>query len=73
MILDIVNIMKKAIFLGELSNYKHKTNVDKVFVFETKIENSKSWIIARQYNNGHVILHSISDSENILNGLIKKT
>lgn len=45
----------------------------KVHLFEIKIEGENSWIIVRELLDGTVNLHSISDSEDILKILMKKT
>lgn len=69
MLLDIASVIKDAEYLGEGSD-KHDPTI-KAHLFETEINNEKSWIIIRESFDGKVRLHSISDSDNILK-LIKK-
>lgn len=69
MLLDIASVIKNAEYLGEGSD-KHDPTI-KAHLFETEINNEKSWIIVRESFDGKVRLHSISDSDNILK-LIKK-
>ena len=45
----------------------------KAHLFEIKIEGDKSWIVVRELADGTINLHSISDSENILNIINEKT
>lgn len=39
--------------------------VFKAHLFEIEIDGDSSWIIVREFKNGNVILHSISDSPSI--------
>ena len=43
-----------------------------VHLFETKVENEKSWILVKEQADGSTSLYSISDSINILRLLEKK-
>ena len=65
MLLTIKEVLQKAKYLGYGPD-KHDVNV-KAHLFEIDLEGEKSWIIAREYLNGEINLHSISDSEKILN------
>lgn len=70
MLLNIGNVIEKAKYLGYGAD-KHDPMI-KAHLFETKISGDKSWIIVREFPNGNTVIHSISDSDGILN-LLKKT
>lgn len=70
MLLDIASVIKEAEYLGEGPD-KHDPTI-KAHLFETEINNEKSWIIVRESFDGVVRLHSISDSDNILKYIKKK-
>lgn len=69
-LLNIAQIMEQSSYLGQGQDIHDKDVI--AHIFETKIANSKSWIVVREYLNGEINLHSISDSENILKVLDKK-
>lgn len=64
MLLNIGEVLQKAKYLGHGID-KHDAETV-AHLFETKVGKEKSWIIVREYANGEVNLHSISDSDNIL-------
>lgn len=64
-LLHIRKLLHNAEYLGHGTD-KHDPDVI-VHVFETEIGKEKSWIIVREFDNGEVNLHSISDSGKILN------
>ena len=70
MILDIGNVIKQSTYLGWKAN---KSNPElRVFIFETKVEGDKAWIIVKEYERGgDVFLHSISDNESVPMGVRK--
>lgn len=70
-LLDIRSILAKSRYMG-YGKDKHDPTA-KVHLFEIKIEGENSWIIVRELLDGTVNLHSISDSEDILKILMKKT
>lgn len=67
MIIDIENVLKHAKYLGFAIDKHDKTW--KAHLFETIVNGIKSWIIVRESPRGELKLHSISDSENILDAL----
>ena len=71
MLLDIENVLAKSQYLGALDYHKNE-DVTVSHIFETEIKGDKSWIIAREYKWGEVVLHSISDSPKIKELLKKK-
>ena len=66
MIKDIQNIIKNSEYKG-FTNYKGRIS----HIFEIEIKDSKSWIIANEYQGRGVILYSISDSEKVLANIKK--
>lgn len=64
MLLNIKEVLLKARYMGHGTD-KHDAGTV-AHLFETKVGKEKSWIIVREYANGEVNLHSISDSDNIL-------
>ena len=69
MLLDIASVIKDAEYIG-CGNDKHGYNAI-VHLFETKVENEKSWILVKEQADGSTSLYSISDSINILRLLEK--
>lgn len=64
LLLQIREVLQKAGYLGYGID-KHDVGTV-AHLFETVVGKEKSWIIVREYANGEVNLHSISDSDNIL-------
>lgn len=71
MLLRIGEVLKDARYVG-FGKDKHDPTA-RAHLFEVDIMGDKSWIIVRELKDGTVSLHSISDSENILNLLKEKT
>ena len=71
LILDIKEVIAKSKYL-DFGKDKHDPKA-KAHLFEIEIEREKSWIVVRELADGTINLHSISDSENILNVLKEKT
>lgn len=70
-LLDIINVFTNATYLGTMEYHKNK-DVKLSHVFETYVGGEKSWIIVREYTWGEYVLHSISDSADILKHIKKK-
>lgn len=70
MLLDIENVIAEAPYLGNGPD-KHDPDIT-MHLFETTLHNEKSWIIVRELIDGSVKLHSISDSEDILQYITKR-
>lgn len=70
LLLDIKDVIRKAIYLG-WGEDKHDNRV-RVHLFETIIGGDKSWILVKEQADGDISLYSISDSDNILKVLNKK-
>lgn len=70
MLLDIENVIAEAPYLGNGPD-KHDPDITR-HLFETTLHNEKSWIIVRELIDGSVKLHSISDSEDILQYITKR-
>lgn len=64
MLLHIKKVIREAEYLGHGTD-KHDAEIV-AHLFETVVGKEKSWIIVREYSNGEVNLHSISDNNNIL-------
>lgn len=75
MLLDIEKILTEAVYLGKVENHKEKElkkGVKLSHIFECEVAGDKSWIIAREYKWGEIILHSISDNfEEVVKGIKK--
>lgn len=72
MLLTIGEVFKKAKYVGAVSKYKDIPKLIQSHLFEVKILGDKSWIIVREYEDGSYRLHSITDSEKILQFLKKE-
>lgn len=70
LITDIENVLKHAKYVGWVKD-KHKTDA-KAHLFEVKINGIKSWIIVREFADGELLLHSITDSPKLAEMAIKK-
>lgn len=70
MLLDIEKTVSEAPYLGSGPD-RHDSDIT-MHLFETTVHDEKSWIIVRELIDGSVKLHSISDSEDILQYLTKK-
>lgn len=72
MILMIDEVFRKAKYIGAVSRYKDIPKLVQSHLFEIKILGDKSWIIVREYEDGSYRLHSITDSDKILQHLKKE-
>lgn len=72
MLLDIKKVMEGARYVGMTDNHKNVKRVVGSHIFETELSNEKTWIIVREYDWAEMVLHSITDSESILNYIKKK-
>lgn len=70
MLLDIEKVIADAPYLGHGPD-RHDPDIT-MHLFETTLHDEKSWIIVRELIDGSVKLHSISDSEDILQYLTKR-
>ena len=69
MLLNIEEVLDSAKYVGRKSDNSTKPGSKWIYLFETKIQGEKSWIIIKEFQDGTTILYSISDSPNILKGL----
>ncbi len=69
MLLNIPEVIREAKYVG-CGPDKHNESIT-AHVFETELAGDKTWLIVREFPDGTVRLHSISDSIKILD-LIKK-
>lgn len=69
LLLNIEEILKQSEYLGQKPD-KHVAGVI-AHIFKTRVGKTDSWIIAREFPDGNVLLHSISDSHNVTNGITK--
>ena len=72
MILSIGKVLQNAKYLGKKTDVSQKAGTKFVHIFEIEIKADKSWIIVKEYQDGSIILYSVSDSPNVLIGLNKK-
>lgn len=72
MLLSIGEVLKKSRYRGHKKDISEKPGSNWVHLFETSIQGDKTWIIVKEYLDGKKYLYSISDSPNILKGLIEK-
>lgn len=64
--------LSEAKYIGKGEDKSDKTATRFVHLFEIKIKGDSSYIIVKEYNDGNVLLHGISDSPNIIGLVIKK-
>ena len=72
LLLDIRKVISESDYRGVSEPYMKKQDFDS-HIFEVIVGGEKSWIIVREYNDGEVLLHSISDNENVTKGIKKAT
>ena len=72
MLLDIERVLREAEYLGPADNHKERKGVKRSHIFQTHVVDIDAYIIVSEYSTGEFILHSISDSPNILNFLKRK-
>lgn len=69
MLLNIRKVMEKAKYKGSLPD-KHDKEVT-AHIFETKVAGKKSWIVVREFTDGQINLHSITDSDEMVRKIKK--
>lgn len=73
---ELIKRLKETIessnYLGKSDFHKSNTGILYSHIFEIEIDNKKSWLIARENTAGSINFYSISESEKVLKGLIKK-
>ena len=72
MLLDIERVLGEAEYLGPADKHKEVDKLIQSHLFKTHVEDIDAYIIVWEFVNGVFILHSISDSPNILNFLKRK-
>lgn len=70
LLLVIVEELPRMKYLGYAID-KHNVKI-KAHLFETKVNDVLSWVIVREFPNGQLLIHSISDKSRILEFIIKK-
>ena len=70
LLLSIDEVIRSAHYIGSGKD-KHNKSIT-MHLFETQINNEKSWIVVREMNDGVSRLHSISDSKEILKFIEKR-
>lgn len=71
LLLSIHDVFKNAVYLGYTKDAKQRKDVEWSHIFEISIENEKSWILVHEMKWGEYLLHSVSDSPNVIKGVIK--
>ena len=66
LILKIDKVLQKAEYLKDNVGVDYQDRRNKVHLFYFPVKNIDSWIIVKEYPNGELRLHSISDSASIL-------
>ena len=64
-------IIKNAKYAGRAPYHKENNYIVASHIFETSINNDKTWLIAREDVEGVINFYSISDSERVLLGIKK--
>ena len=72
MLLDIERVLKEAEYLGPADKHKEREGLIQSHLFKTHVEDIDAYIIVWEFDSGEFILHSISDSPNILKFLKRK-
>lgn len=72
MLLDIERVLREAEYLGPADKHKDRDGLIQSHLFKTHVEDIDAYIIVWEFDSGEFILHSISDSPNILKFLKKK-
>ncbi|HIS10714.1 MAG TPA: hypothetical protein IAA77_05700 [Candidatus Avibacteroides excrementipullorum] len=70
LLLSIDEVIRSAHYIGSGKDEHNKSIT--MHLFETQINNEKSWIVVREMNDGVSRLHSISDSKEILKFIEKR-
>ena len=72
MLLDIERVLREAKYLAPVNNHKERKGVKQSHIFQTHVVDIDAYIMVLEYSTGEFILHSISDSPNIINFLKRK-
>lgn len=72
-LLRIGQLYQEAQYVGCGQDKHDKHGKTKVHLFETVIADAPSWIVVREYEDGRISLYGVSDSENILSFIDKKS
>ena len=72
MLFNIKDIISKAEYLGPADKHKDIDRLIQSHIFKTKVRDLEAYIIVQEFKGNLFILHSISDSPNILKYLKKK-
>ncbi|MBQ6377617.1 MAG: hypothetical protein IJJ56_02325 [Prevotella sp.] len=72
MLYDILDVIWKAEYLGPADKHKDIDRLVQSHIFWIAVKDIDAYIIVHEYNDGKYILHSISDSQNILKYLKSK-
>lgn len=68
---NIDKVLKKATYLGSEEDNKKNPMVSKIHVFETLIDNKKTFLINRELITGEIHFYSVSDGEKVIKGIKK--
>lgn len=71
MLLDIKKVVRSAEYLGWTTYHKNNPMILKSHIFKIQLSGETSYIIVLEDVDGRFILHSISDSDKVLNGIKK--
>lgn len=66
LILEIDKVLQKAKYLKDNVGVDYRDKRNKIHLFYLPVKNVDSWIIVKEYPNGELRLHSISDNASIL-------
>jgi hypothetical protein len=72
LIKDMENVLSKSSYMGHAPCHSDNTLLISSHIFEIKILNEPSWLIARENISGEIYFYSISDNKSVLNWIIKK-
>jgi len=72
MLFDIETIIRQAEYLGPADKHKDLDRLVQSHIFKTKVKDMDAYIIINEFKGNLHILHSISDSPNILKHLKRK-
>lgn len=63
MLLNIVEVIRNAEYIGTADNHKNVKRLVTSHIFKTKVLDIYAFIIVREYDSGEFVLHSISDAQ----------
>ena len=67
LLLRMSELISKSNYLGGMPDVHNASFTAQIF--ETKVAGEPSWIIAREFNDGKILIHSITDGVEIVNAL----